>query len=688
MQQCNVVADISSPAPGNLADSRWKHYSNSTYVMEHDSGASPNSTAACSALAGLASSRKTSCGLLLVAVLAFCCAEFALWLVQHGWSPLTAALIDTLLLMLVLGPTSYLLLRPLVRRDTDLHYVEPDTARLGRLLDNSSNEIYLFDADSLRYTGVSEGARRNLGYDMGELACLTPLDILGDFSGERLRALLEPLRQHEIEEVACEAQHRRKDGTAYPVELRVQLAHGESPPAFIALVQDISERKFYLSALEHRGLYDPLTELPNRGLLQDRLRQAVKTAHRSAAPLTVLVLDLVRLREVNDILGHANGDRVLQEVAKRLQQGLRDSDTVARLAGDEFAVVLPGTGVGHVSHVTGAILKALQQPIVIEGTPLEIEAAIGAAIYPGHGDDAAILLQRADIAMRIAKTEKMSFIVYDPHDDPYNMRHLRLFGELRQAISDRALVLYYQPQINLGTGRIEGVEALARWPHATEGLIQPADFIPMVEQSGLIRPFTLWMLEQAIAQCRRWSDDGIGLKVAVNLSTRNLLDPGLADKIVELLVRYRVRPAQLMLEITESAMMTRAETALKLIMRLQAIGLSLSIDDFGTGYSSLSYLKRLPVSELKIDHSFVSGMIANEHDAVIVRSTIELAHNLGLRVVAEGVENEAVLTALTALGCDSVQGYHLGRPLSADEFGHWLAVSPWSAFSPLHSALA
>src|SRR3569623_642325 len=638
-QQCNVVADIPAPVPGDITDSRWKHYSNSTYVMEHNSGASSVPAAARSALAGLASSRKTTYGILLVAALALSCAEFAmLWLVQDGWSPLSAALIDTLVLLLVLVPVAYLLLRPFARRDADTDYAERDTARLGRLLDYSSNEIYLFAAGSLRYTGVSEGARRNLGYDMDELMRLTPLDILGGFSGDRLRALLEPLRQHEIEEVACEAEHRRKNGTAYPVELRVRLA--------------------------------------------------VKTVHRSAAPLTVLGLDLVRLREVNDILGHANGDRVLQEVAKRLQQGLRDSDTVARLAGDEFAVVLPGTGVGHVSHVTGAILKALQQPIVIEGTPLEIEAAIGAAIYPGHGDDAAILLQRADIAMRIAKTEKMSFIVYDPHDDPYNMRHLRLFGELRQAISDRALVLYYQPQINLGTGRIEGVEALARWPHATEGLIPPADFIPMVEQSGLIRPVTLWMLEQASAQCRRWSDDGIGLKVAVNLSTRNLLDPGLADKIVELLVRYRVRPAQLMLEITESAMMTRAETALKLIMRLQAIGLSLSIDDFGTGYSSLSYLKRLPVSELKIDHSFVSGMIANEHDAVIVRSTIELAHNLGLRVVAEGVENEAVLTAVTALGCDSVQGNHLGPPKTADEFGHWLAVSPWSAFSPLHSALA
>ena len=603
--------------------------------------------------------------------------EFVLMLLllDDRGEALWLSLLDAALLALILGPFFYLLvLRPLSMHIHGRRRAEQALARLGRILDSSANEIYLVDLASLRYLSASAGARRNLGFDLHELKQLTPPDLMPELGREQFLATIDPLRRHETEEERFETLQRRKDGSTYPVEVRVQISSTERPPLLVAIVQDISERRYYLSALEHHVLYDPLTELPNRSLLQDRFLQALKTVRRDAAPLAVLVVDVMRLREVNDILGHRCGDLVLQEVARRLQKDLRGSDTVARLAGDEFAIILPGVGADHVSGVTGTLVKNIEQAIIIDDTPLEIEIAIGVALYPDHGDEASVLLQRADIAMRVAKTERLCYLIYDPHDDPFSAWHLKLFGELRQAIHDRALVLYYQPKVDIASGKVTGVEALARWPHPVEGLIAPADFIPLVEQSGVIRPFTLWVLEEAVIQCARWRDAGLHLTLAVNLSTRNLLDPGLADHIAQLLDRYRVSAAQLVLEITESAAMSRSETAVKTIHRLHAIGLGLSIDDFGTGYSSLSYLKRLPVSELKIDQSFVSGMLKNEHDAVIVRSTIELAHNLGLKVVAEGVENTQTLGMLAELGCDVAQGYHYSRPLTAPALQNWLAA--------------
>ena len=551
------------------------------------------------------------------------------------------------------------------------------SSRMGRILEHSWNEIYTFDAGTLRYIDVSEGARRNLGYTIEELRRLTPLDIIPEFTPQQFEATIDPLRTNAQAHITFETAHRRKDGNTYPVEVRLQLSREEEPAVFIAIIQDISERKRYIAELEHKALYDSLTDLPNRNLLHDRLQHALQAARREASPLAVITVDVVRLKEVNDILGHHSGDIVLQEIASRLRQVLRESDTVARMGGDEFALVLPMVDIGHVATAAKRIQKLFEQLIVVENTPLEVEAAIGIALYPDHGDTPEQLLQHADIARHVSKHEASGFVVYKPEDDPYSLRRLKLHGALRQAISEKAVVLYYQPQLQLLTGKVEKVEALARWPHPTEGMIAPADFIPMVEQSGLIQPFTQWVLEEVIEQIERWAKNDIHLGIAVNLSTRNLLDLRLPRTIARLLETHRVDPALLTLEVTESAVMSRPEQALKILEQLHAMRLNLSIDDFGTGYSSLAYLKKLPVQELKIDQSFVSGLARDDNDTVIVRSTIDLAHNLGLHAVAEGVETQEVLDTLAQLGCDAAQGFHIGRPVPAKELEQWLNDGHW-----------
>lgn len=445
----------------------------------------------------------------------------------------------------------------------------------------------------------------------------------------------------------------------------------------LASGEDITERKRYIEELEHQALYDSLTDLPNRSLFTDRLKLALAIAQRETQPLAIILLNIARLKEVNDTVGHHNGDIVLQEVARRITMALRNTDTVARLSGDEFAILLPGDDKESAILAIETIQKAMETPTMIDDGPLDIEVYMGVAIYPQHGEDATVLLSRADVAMRMAKSEVSGFSMYETSDDPYSRRRLSLMGELRQAIAQNELVLYYQPQIDIASGKIMGAEALVRWSRTGDDMVSPEEFIPLAEQTGLIRPLTLWVLEQAVQQCGRWRKSGFDLKVSVNLSARNLLDPTLPDMLVKMLSDRQVTSDCLMLEVTESAVMLHPERALQILTRLQAMGASLSIDDFGTGYSSLAYLKKLPVCELKIDQSFVFGMVQNENDAIIVRSTIDLAHNLGLKVVAEGVEEQKTLQLLANLGCDMGQGYLFSRPMPAEDFTRWLSESPW-----------
>jgi diguanylate cyclase (GGDEF)-like protein len=429
----------------------------------------------------------------------------------------------------------------------------------------------------------------------------------------------------------------------------------------------------YQRRIKHQALSDALTGLPNRTLLRDRTNQAIRQADRELVPTALLLIDLDRFKEVNDTLGHHYGDQLLIQVGQRLQATLRDVDTVARLGGDEFAVLLPRitTGEGAVA-VARKLQAALQKPFTLDGLNLDVEASIGLALYPDHGGDPDELLQHADIAMYAAKETHAGFVLFDPSLDQHSPRKLALLGELRRAIEDGQLLLHYQPKINAHTGEVLGVEALVRWQHPTHGLVPPGEFIPLAERTGLIGPLTHYVLDAALHQCRDWRRAGHELAVAVNVSARSLLDLAFPDQVAGLLAHWEVPGRLLVVEITESTIMADPEHALQILGRLNQMGVQVSIDDFGTGYSSMAHLKSLPVHELKVDQSFVSQMTSNPSDAVIVRSTVDLGRNLGLRVVAEGVEDPLTLQELDALGCDAVQGYYVSRPVPPDDLISWL----------------
>jgi diguanylate cyclase (GGDEF)-like protein len=446
------------------------------------------------------------------------------------------------------------------------------------------------------------------------------------------------------------------------------------------VLENVAVRKIAESALrrqaelnEYQALHDPLTGLPNRVLFRDRVAQALLACERTGGRVAVLVMDLDRFKEVNDTLGHHSGDALLRELGMRLRGALRESDTIARLGGDEFAVLLPGEAdpLG-VPHVMERIRQAVEAPILVQDLPLGIEASVGVAFYPDHGADVDTLLQYADIAMYEAKSAHSFYAFYDTAIDSHTPQRLTLLAELRRAIDDRELILHYQPKASLRNGKVTSVEALVRWEHPEQGLIYPDAFIPAVQHTGLIRPLTLYVIDEALRQCRAWRDGGRSLSVSVNLSMRNLVDVGFPDQVAVLLKMHDLEADSLELEITESTMLANTSRTKQVLDRLSAMGVRLSLDDFGTGYSSLSYLKRLPLDELKIDRSFVMNMLKDEDDAVIVRSTIDLGRNLGLEVVAEGVETQETWSQLRRLGCDVAQGYFLTRPVPADELERWL----------------
>jgi diguanylate cyclase (GGDEF)-like protein len=423
---------------------------------------------------------------------------------------------------------------------------------------------------------------------------------------------------------------------------------------------------------QHQALHDGLTGLPNRTLLRDRTDQAIHLADRELVPAALLLIDLDRFKEVNDTLGHHYGDQLLVQVGRRLRTTLREVDTVARLGGDEFAVLLPRIVTAEgATTVARKLQAALEEPFLLEDLALDVEASIGVAIYPRHGNDTDELLQHADIAMYVAKDTHAGFVLFDPKLDQHSPGRLALLGELRRAI-DRQLVLHYQPKVDAHTGRMLGVEALVRWEHPDHGLLSPGEFVPLAERTGLIGPLTHYVLDAALRQCRTWVQTGHELSVAVNVSARSLLDLGFPDQVAALLARWQVPARLLVVEITESTIMADPTHAKEVLGRLDAMGVQVSIDDFGTGYSSMANLKNLPVHELKVDRSFVSQMASSSRDEVIVRSTIDLGRNLGLRVVAEGVEDEATWRALDALGCDAIQGYHVSRPIPPDELIRWV----------------
>ncbi|MHB8481938.1 MAG: bifunctional diguanylate cyclase/phosphodiesterase [Nitrospiria bacterium] len=431
------------------------------------------------------------------------------------------------------------------------------------------------------------------------------------------------------------------------------------------------------SAIQYQATHDSLTKLPNATLLHDRLDQAIKTARRNNKSLALLMLDINHFKEINHTLGHHFGNLLLLLLGPRLQSVLRQSDTIAHLGGDKFAILLEDSDINGAESVTRKILKVLEEQFILADHPVLVETCIGIALYPDHGETSDILLQRADVAMSRAKEEKSDYFVYIQAEDLNAPRRLVIMGALREAIHRNQLILHYQPKINLKTGGLAGAEALVRWQHPELGPISPDQFIPLAEKTGLIKPLTYHVLNTAVNQCQSWSQRGININVAVNLSTRNLLDQKLPDDLMDILDKAHVLPSSLEIEITESVIMLNPERAMEILKRLSGMGVQLSIDDFGTGYSSLMYLNKLPVNEIKIDKSFVINMLSDKDSAMIVRSTIHLAHNLGLKVVAEGVENKETLDGLKTMGCDYAQGFYISKPLSAEQFIHWLDHSPW-----------
>ena len=414
---------------------------------------------------------------------------------------------------------------------------------------------------------------------------------------------------------------------------------------------------------EHQALHDALTGLPNRTLFRERVQTAI--ADPSGGPFAVVMMDLDGFKEVNDTLGHHNGDLLLQEMAARLTAAAGEGNTVARLSGDEFALLLRDADAASATEKAKQLLRPLDQPFVVQELTLEVGGSLGLALFPQHGTDPDTLIQRADVAMYLAKGGRTGVEVYTPERDQYSPARLALLAELRRGIEEGELGVLYQPKADVLTGRIIGAEALVRWHHPKRGLVSPDEFVPIAEHTGLLRPLTLHVLETAISQCARWREAGIDIGIAVNLSVRNLLDLELPDDVERLLRRFGVPPGSVVLEITESTIMADISRTQAVLGRFDALGVDIAIDDFGTGHSSLAYLKRLPVDELKMDKSFVFGMATNENDRLIVRSTIELGRNLGLRVVAEGVESKDVLEDLRAMGCHVAQGYYLSRPVSA-----------------------
>jgi diguanylate cyclase (GGDEF)-like protein len=443
---------------------------------------------------------------------------------------------------------------------------------------------------------------------------------------------------------------------------------------FQYLVGELLTSKKRGEELHRMATTDDLTGLANRERFRDRLQERIAEGISQTSPFGVILLDLDRFKEINDTLGHHYGDALLRELGPRLADCAGAGGVVARLGGDEFAV-LPEERTDDpdaLEAVAARLMACVQEPIALDEMTVDVGASIGIARFPRDGDDPHALLRHADIAMYAAKEARTGWKVYAPDLDRHSLERLNVISDFRRALDAEEIVVYFQPVVDVDGSRVQGAEGLIRWQHPERGLLPPGAFVQTIEQTALIGPLTRYVLERCIAQCAAWRQSGRELSVAVNLSVRNLLDRELPADIERLLDKHGLPAEALQLEITESMLMSDPERALGTVTRLSTLGARISVDDFGTGYSSLANLRRFPIDELKIDRSFVSPMLNDESDLIIVRSTINLGHDLGLRVIAEGVEDEATLRRLARLGCDLAQGYHLSRPLPAELFADWM----------------
>jgi len=473
---------------------------------------------------------------------------------------------------------------------------------------------------------------------------------------------------------------RQRDGAAFPVEITANKVTVDGRSAFVAFINDITQRRRHEEELQYRADHDELTGLPNRAMFARELAIALTEAQESGTMVAVYLLDLDRFKEVNDTLGHAVGDRLLQDVSKRLSRFMPEGAMLSRFGGDEFAMYLPYVlDIGQVERFAGGIISALRQPFDVDQVSLEVGGSLGYAIFPDNGTTTDILLQRADIAMYSAKQYQSGFSKYWAEDDAHSVRNLTLTGDLRRAIEEDELELAFQPKIDLATGTVTGAEVLCRWSRPEHGFVSPDEFIGHAEQSGLIYPLTRWVLGKAVQTAAIWRELGWDLNIAVNLSARLLHHEEILSLVTGTLEQWEFPARRLTLEITENALLVNPAHAMIVIGELAALGVRVSIDDFGTGYSSLSYLTTLDASELKIDKSFVLGMSKEDNFKTVVKSVIAMAHDLDLRVVAEGIESEEVVAILRGFGCDIGQGFLFGKPMATDAFETFLKTSAYSS---------
>jgi diguanylate cyclase (GGDEF)-like protein/PAS domain S-box-containing protein len=543
------------------------------------------------------------------------------------------------------------------------------------VLDNVADGIFILD-EAGRVESVNRSVAPLFGYAAGEqlghpFGFMVAAESRSDLRGARTALGVEAAQSGEpIETVGV-----RSDGSTFPMELeRRAIEHGGRKYT-LASVRDISERKSNRQALEYMALHDSLTGLANRTMFSDHVASSLALGKRNGETRGLLVLDLDDFKRINDTLGHDLGDALLKQVGERLVSVLRESDTVARLGGDEFAILPAGAiDLAATAALAWTIQETFESGFNLGGEAVRIAPSIGISIFPDHGADVGELLHRADLAMYTAKRSGTGQAVFEAAQETETADHLALLLDLRHCVARDELVLHYQPKTDVATGTIIGVEALVRWRHPKKGVLMPANFMPEVERTYLIEPVTRWVLNAAMGQQRAWRDEGVDLNMAVNISARSLRHGGeLSATFAELTEVWGAGEGSVTFELTEGALVEPAAPAM--LAGLHEIGGRLSIDDFGTGYSSLAYLQRLPVDELKIDKSFVKNVATAEDDAIIVRSTIDLAHSLDLQVVAEGVEDEDALRVLTECDCDQAQGYFLGRPVVAEQLTEFLVAA-------------
>ena len=554
--------------------------------------------------------------------------------------------------------------------EASLRYSEE---RYRDVFEASPLPMWVWDDEKLVFLAVNEAAISHYGYTRDEFLRMNVRDIWAPGEQTRYEESLRD-RSH-TQTLLLQRKHRTKDGRVIDVEATARQFMQDGHPVWLTLINDITERKLAEERLLHLAHYDVLTSLPNRVLFYDRLKQALAQAKRNQWIIGVMFIDVDRFKNVNDTLGHAVGDRLLQQVSERLIRSVRAGDTVGRLGGDEFAIVLSDLSSAQDANlIAQKIMVSFKEPLKLAGVELYVTASIGITLYPDDSTDQETLIKNADAAMYRAKdVGRNSYRFYTPEMNARALEHLSLENSLRGALERDEFVLYYQPKASVADGSIAGVEALLRWQHPDRGLVSPGEFMPVLEETGLIVPVGEWVLKAVCEQIRTWRRAGIApVPVAVNFSPRQFASRDLGDTIKRVLDEQQVDPRLIEVEITESSLMSNLEDTALILKYVGDLGVGLSIDDFGTGYSSLAYLKRFPFDVLKVDRSFVKDLTTDADDATITRALISMAHNLGLKVVAEGVETEDQLAFLVEHGCDEIQGFYFSRPLIPEECGSWI----------------